>query len=140
MQQEEGEEGERGPEPADLDEEHVEQVAFAGEVRGRQRGGVGLQLRGVGGRAGAGVEQGEERAEEEGGGVDGEEERFVRGGEEGGARGVVVSGWRGREGAGRGWLRGAVAAGGRGGAHWGGLLLRLLEGRCGERLRRDRVH
>lgn len=125
MQEEEGEEGERGPEPADLDEEHVEQVAFAGEVRGRQRGGEGLQLRGVGGRAGAGVEEREERAEEEGGGVDGEEEGFVRGGEEGGAGGLVVSGWLRGEGAGRGWLRGAVAAGGVGEAHRGGWLLRF---------------
>lgn len=42
MQEEEEEEGEGGPEPADLDEEDVEEVAFAGEVGGGVGGRVGL--------------------------------------------------------------------------------------------------
>lgn len=42
MQDEEGEEGEGGPEPADLDEEGVEDVAFVREVGGRGGGRVGL--------------------------------------------------------------------------------------------------
>lgn len=49
MEQEVDEEGEGGPEPADFDEEDVEEIAFAGEVGGSVRGGVGLQERGVGG-------------------------------------------------------------------------------------------
>lgn len=66
-----------------------------------------------------GVEEGEEGAEEEGGGVEGEEEGFEGGGEEGRAGGLALSGWLRREGGGRGWLRGAVAADGGGGAHSG---------------------
>ena len=65
--QEEGE-GERDPEPGDLDEEDVEEVAFAGEVVGRGGGGVRLRDGVVGRVARRGVEEGEEGAEEEGGG------------------------------------------------------------------------
>lgn len=43
MQGEEGDEGERGPEPADLDEERVEDVALECEVGGCGVGGVGLR-------------------------------------------------------------------------------------------------
>ena len=93
MQQQEDEEGEAGPEPADLDEEDVEQVALAGEVRGREGRGVGLQDGGVGRGAREGVEEREDRAEEEGGGVDGEEEGFEGGGEEGRACGWWARWW-----------------------------------------------
>ena len=42
MEQEEDEESERGPEPADLDEEDVEEVPLAREVGGREGGRVRL--------------------------------------------------------------------------------------------------
>ena len=89
MQREEGHEGERDPEPGHLDEEDVEEVALAREVAGRGGGRVRLRDGVVGGGARAGVEEGEERAEEEGRGVEGEEERLERGGEEG----CEVAGW-----------------------------------------------
>lgn len=71
MQGQEEEEGERDPEPGDLDEEDVEEVALAREVAGRGGGRVRLRDGVVGGVAGRGVEEGEERAEEEGRGVGG---------------------------------------------------------------------
>lgn len=71
MEHQEEDKRERDPEPGDLDEEDVEEVAFAREVAGRGGGGVRLRDGVVGGAAGGGVEEGEEGAEEEGGGVDG---------------------------------------------------------------------
>lgn len=69
MQDQEAEERGRDPEPSDLDEEDVEDVALAREVVGRLGRGVGLRDGVVGRVAGGGVEDGEEGAEEEGGGV-----------------------------------------------------------------------
>ena len=82
MQKQEQEEGERDPEPGHLDKVDVQQVAFLGEVGGRLGGGVRLRGCVVGRGAGAGVEEGEEGAEEQRYGVDGEEEGFEGGGEE----------------------------------------------------------
>lgn len=90
----------RDPEPADLDKIHIKHVPLLGEVRRRVGGGVGLRVREVGGATAGGGELGEEGAEEEGGGVDGEEEGFQARGEGwgvlgcggGGAHGGVVGG------------------------------------------------
>lgn len=71
MQHHEHEERERDPEPGYLDEEDVEEVAFAREVAGRVGRGVRLRDGVVGGVARGGVEDGEEGAEEEGRGVGG---------------------------------------------------------------------
>ena len=57
---------ERDPEPCDLYEEDVEEVAFAREVAGRFGWWVRLRDGVVGRVAGRGVEDGEEGAEEEG--------------------------------------------------------------------------
>ena len=86
MHEEEEEEGERGPEPADLDEPGVEEVLLQREVRGRVGGRVRLEAGGVGRVAGARVEEREERAEEEGGRVDGEEDTFEPSREDGRAQ------------------------------------------------------
>ena len=66
MQGQEEDEGERDPEPGDLDEEEVEDVALAREVAGRFRGRVGLRDGIVGGVARGGVEDREQGAEKEG--------------------------------------------------------------------------
>ncbi len=71
MEEQEEEEGDRDPEPGDLDEEDVEEVAFERKVVGGGGGGVRLRDGVVRGAAGRGVEEGEEGAEEEGGGVGG---------------------------------------------------------------------
>lgn len=84
MQEEEKVVGERDPEPGYLNEEDVEEVLFLGEVAGRFGGGVGLRDGVVGGVAGGGVEEGEEGADDEGCGVDCQQEGFERCGEEGG--------------------------------------------------------
>lgn len=70
MREEEDEECERGPKPADLDEEDVEEVAFLREIRGGQGGRMGLRRGVVRRRPCGGVEEGEERADDEGCGVD----------------------------------------------------------------------
>ena len=82
VQEEEEEEGDGGPEPVYLDEVDVYQVPLQGEVAGRLVGRVGLRERVVGRVAGGWVDEGEEGAEKEGGGVEGEEEGFEGGGEE----------------------------------------------------------
>lgn len=71
MQAQKHEERHRDPEPGDLDEEDVEEVALAREVAGRGGGRVGLREGVVGRAPGGGVQEGEERAEEEGGWVGG---------------------------------------------------------------------
>ena len=63
---------ERRPEPPDLDEVDVEDVLLVREVRGREFGGVGLRVGGVGRAAGGRREGAENAAEEEGEGVDGD--------------------------------------------------------------------
>lgn len=83
MQHQKEEKRQRDPEPVDLHEEDVEDVALAREVARRFRGRVRLRDGVVGGVAGRGVEDGEEGAEEEGRGVGGQEEGFERGGKEG---------------------------------------------------------
>lgn len=69
MQDQKQKERDRDPEPGNLDEEDVEDVALAREVVGRLGRRVGLRDGVVGRAAGGGVEDGEEGAEEEGGGV-----------------------------------------------------------------------
>lgn len=83
MQHQEEEEGERDPEPGNLDEEDVEEISLARKVAGRVRGRVRLRDGVVGGAAGRGVEEREEGAEDEGRGVGGQEEGFEGCGEEG---------------------------------------------------------
>lgn len=79
----------RDPGPAALDEELVEEVIFAREVR-RCRARVRVGGFGEGGGPGFRGEGGEEGAEEEEGGIQGEEEGFGWGREVGG-----VSSWCG---------------------------------------------
>lgn len=71
------------PEPAALDEELVEEVALPCEVRRRKGGVVGLARCEVCRGAGGGVEQGEERAQEERGGVEEQEDGLHEGGDGG---------------------------------------------------------
>lgn len=60
MQEEEHDESEGGPEPSDLDEEAIEDVAFQREVRGCEMGRVRLRCGTVGGCSGVRFEKGEE--------------------------------------------------------------------------------
>ena len=83
VEEEEGEEGEADPEPVDLDEVDVHQVPLQREVAGRAVRRVGLRQRVVGRPPGGRVDEGEERAEEKGGWVEGQQERFERCGQDG---------------------------------------------------------
>lgn len=76
MAEDEEEEGCCRPEPADFDKVDVEDVGFARKVAGREIGGVGLRRRVVGRVAVLRREDREERAQEEGAGVGGEQEGF----------------------------------------------------------------
>lgn len=75
---EEGEEGDRDPQPPALDEEDVEQVVLPRKVRGRVLLDVRLPHGIVGRPAGLGRQGREQGAEDEDGGVRGEEEGFER--------------------------------------------------------------
>ncbi len=86
MQEEKYHIGERGPEPADFDEEDVEEVLFLRKVGGRELRRVGLRRGAVGSGAGVGLKEGEEGAEKEGTGEDGKKEEFEGSGEDGGGR------------------------------------------------------
>ena len=83
MREDEQEEGESRPEPADLDEVDVEDVTLFGEVAGCLLRDIGLREGVVGRVAAGGVEAAEEGAEEERCWVDYEEDGFEGGGEEG---------------------------------------------------------
>ena len=76
MEEEEHYERESRPEPAKLDKEDIEDVAFLCKVGGGDGGGMRLRYCAVGGGAGVGFEKGEEGAKQECGRIDAEKESF----------------------------------------------------------------
>jgi len=86
MEDQEHGEGEGRPEPAELHKVDVEDILLLRKVAGREFGRVRLRSCAVGCAARGGGEYAENGAEEEGQGVDGDEERLEARGEEGRAR------------------------------------------------------
>lgn len=82
MGEDEEEVGQGNPEPAALDEDLVEEVGLLGEVGGGEGWVVGLLSHYVWRGASSWIESCVERTDEEGGWVEGEEERFHHGWDE----------------------------------------------------------
>lgn len=76
-------EGKRRPEPPDLDKIHIKHVLLEREVAGRELRRVALRIGAVRRSARRGRERADDAAHKQGRGVDGDEEGFEAGGEEG---------------------------------------------------------
>lgn len=82
MREDQKEEGKCSPEPADLNEPHVEDIALLGKIAGCIARVVRLRFGEVCREARIWVERAEQRAEDEGGGIDGQKRRLQDSGQE----------------------------------------------------------